>query len=138
MLLDHDINGAELPPGTLCLTYDDGPGPFTRELGRYLFEQSIPAAFFVIGRLAQRNRHLLGELRDWGHRIGNHTWSHPGLVQLASTGGDVVAEVVRTDEVIRPFASGPLMIRPPYGSWRPETDPSPCSVLSGRLGWLAP
>jgi peptidoglycan/xylan/chitin deacetylase (PgdA/CDA1 family) len=120
MLFDHDLNGAALSPGTLCLTYDDGPGPHTAELAHYLWEERIPATFFVIGRLAVRQRELLGRLRDCGHRIGNHTWSHAGLVNLALVGGDVVEEVARADAVIRPFVDGVVPLRPPYGSWRPK------------------
>lgn len=121
MLFDHDLNGAHLPEKSLCLTFDDGPGPHTRELAYYLFENNIPATFFVIGEAAASQRALLRQLRDWGHAIGNHTWSHQGLVNLAMAGGDVVREVARVDAVIRPVASSPVLLRPPYGSWRPQS-----------------
>lgn len=138
MLLDHDLKGADLPPGTLCLTYDDGPGPWTRELGQFLFEEGIRATFFVIGSVAASQTSLLRQLCDWGHILGNHTWSHPGLVTLARSGGDVVEEVARADAVIRPYVSGPIYLRPPYGSWRDKTRPdgpedSPTSIVAERL-----
>lgn len=126
MFFDHDLKGNDLPPKTLCLTYDDGPGADTLQLGRYLFEEGIPATFFVVGRHAEERREVLPRLRDWGHRIGNHTWSHPGLVALAEAGGDVVSEIARTDALIRPYSrDGSVMLRAPYGNWRqkrPETD----------------
>jgi peptidoglycan/xylan/chitin deacetylase (PgdA/CDA1 family) len=145
MLLDGDIKGSDLPPKVLCLTYDDGPGPHTRELGRYLSEEGISAAFFVVGRHAEGQEDVLRELRDGGHLIGNHTYSHPGLVTLAKAGGDVVGEITRADAVIRPFVSGDrVLLRPPYGSWREKSRPdgpedAPISVVarllrrSGRL-----
>jgi peptidoglycan/xylan/chitin deacetylase (PgdA/CDA1 family) len=77
MLFDHDLKGFDLPARTLCLTYDDGPGPHTLELGRFLHEEGIRAAFFVIGRVAAEQPEVLARLRAWGHLIGNHTWSHP-------------------------------------------------------------
>jgi peptidoglycan/xylan/chitin deacetylase (PgdA/CDA1 family) len=126
LFFDHDLKGDNLPPKTLCLTYDDGPGADTLELGRYLFEEGIPATFFVIGRHAEERREVLPRLRDCGHRIGNHTWSHPGLVALAEVGGDLVSEIARTDALIRPYArDGSAMLRAPYGNWRqkrPGTD----------------
>jgi peptidoglycan/xylan/chitin deacetylase (PgdA/CDA1 family) len=62
---------------------------------------------------------VLRRLCDWGHHIGNHTWSHPGLVSLALSGGDVVGELQRTDRLIRPYVRrGVIFVRPPYGSWR--------------------
>jgi peptidoglycan/xylan/chitin deacetylase (PgdA/CDA1 family) len=124
MLYDDNLNGADLPPRSLCLTYDDGPGPHTLELARYLFEQGIPAAFFVIGRLAAEALPLLKQLRAWNHVVGNHTWSHAGLVDLALRGGDVVEEIAKTDVVIRPLVDGPVLLRPPYGSWRQKSRPN--------------
>jgi peptidoglycan/xylan/chitin deacetylase (PgdA/CDA1 family) len=127
MFFDRDIKGDRLPPRTLCLTYDDGPGetagdgpgPRTRELGRYLAEQGIRATFFVVGQSAERHPDGLAQLRDWGHLVGNHTYSHPGLVSLALSGGDVVEEVACTDAVIRPFVDGDTaFFRAPYGNWR--------------------
>jgi peptidoglycan/xylan/chitin deacetylase (PgdA/CDA1 family) len=128
-----DLKGADLPPGTLCLTYDDGPGEHTAELGRYLHAEGIAATFFVIGRHALGHEDLLGRLRAGGHLVGNHTWSHPGLVALAQAGGDVVGEIERTDRLIRPFVDGPtVLFRAPYGNWR-EVDESgrdrPTSVV---------
>src|SRR4051794_34502098 len=126
MFFDQDLKGADLPPRTLCLTYDDGPGPDTLELGRYLFAEGICATFFVIGRHAEEHGDVLAQLSAWGHRIGNHTYSHPGLVALAEAGGDVVGEVVRTDALIRPHTpDGVVFFRAPYGNWRqkrPGTD----------------
>jgi peptidoglycan/xylan/chitin deacetylase (PgdA/CDA1 family) len=139
MLLDGDIKGADLPPKTLCLTYDDGPGPHTAELGRFLSQEGISARFFVVGRHAEGREDVLRGLRDGGHLIGNHTYSHPGLVTLAKAGGDVVGEVARADAVIRPFVSGEyVLLRPPYGSWREKTRPdgpedAPTSVVAGLL-----
>jgi peptidoglycan/xylan/chitin deacetylase (PgdA/CDA1 family) len=125
MFYDQDLKGADLPPKTLCLTYDDGPGPDTLELGRYLSAEGIAATFFVVGRHAEGRGDLLAQLRALGHRIGNHTYSHPGLVALAEAGGDVVDEVARTDRLIRPHVpDGPVFFRAPYGNWRqkrPET-----------------
>jgi peptidoglycan/xylan/chitin deacetylase (PgdA/CDA1 family) len=126
MFLHKDLKGHDLPPKTLCLTYDDGPGPDTLELGRYLYAEGIRATFFVIGRHAEAHGDVLARLRTWGHRIGNHTYNHPGLVALAEAGGDVVGELARTDALLRPhLPDGPVLFRAPYGNWRqkqPGTD----------------
>src|SRR5207248_11794428 len=51
--------------------------------------------------------------------IGNHTYSHPGLVAFVLGGGDAAADLLRTDALIRPFVDGrPVLFRPPYGNWR--------------------
>ena len=119
MFFHHDLKGNDLPPRTLCLTYDDGPGRDTVTLARYLYREGIEATFFVVGRHAEGNADVLAQVSAWGHRVGNHTYSHPGLVALAASGGDVVGELLRTDLLIRPHVSRtPLFFRAPYGNWR--------------------
>lgn len=132
MFLHQDLKGNRLPRGTVCFTYDDGPGvtegdgpgPNTLELGRYLFEQEIPATFFVVGSHAEKHRDVLPRLWEWGHLLGNHTYNHPGLVSLALAGGDVIGELASTDEIIRPYvASDRVFFRAPYGNWREKVRP---------------
>jgi peptidoglycan/xylan/chitin deacetylase (PgdA/CDA1 family) len=132
MFFHQDIKGDGLPRGTVCFTYDDGPGvtagkgpgPNTLELGRFLFEEQVPATFFVIGSHAEQHRDVLAQLRDWGHLVGNHTYSHPGLVSLALAGGDVIGELRKTDAIIRPYVSGEVVFfRAPYGNWREKVHP---------------
>jgi len=127
MFLHADIKGYDLPPKTLCLTYDDGPGesngdgagPKTEALGAYLCDEGISATFFVIGAHAEKYPHVLRSLVRQGHTIGNHTYSHPGLVALAEADGDVVGEIARTEAILREFAGDtPRFFRAPYGNWR--------------------
>src|SRR5207245_2252816 len=93
MFFHRDLKGFDLPPKALCLTYDDGPGRDTLELGHYLFAQGIRATFFVVGRHAQEQPETLAELSALGHVLDNHTYTHPGLVALAEAGGDVAGEI---------------------------------------------
>lgn len=126
MFHHQDLKGVGLPHGTVCLTYDDGPGSQTEELGRYLFTERIAATFFVMGRYAEMQRELLARLQGWGHLLGNHTYNHPGLVSLARAHGDVVGELKKTDGIIRPYVSSEaVLFRAPYGNWRakkPDSD----------------
>jgi peptidoglycan/xylan/chitin deacetylase (PgdA/CDA1 family) len=146
MFFNVDIKADALSPGTVCLTYDDGPGetpgdgpgPRSREIGQYLAERGIRATFFVMGRHAESLGGLLGQLSVWGHCVGNHTYSHPGLVGLAERGGDVVSEIDQTDRLIRRHQRDEItFLRPPYGNWRQETAPGdpgrPVSIVAERL-----
>jgi peptidoglycan/xylan/chitin deacetylase (PgdA/CDA1 family) len=132
MLCHHDLRGQSLPERTVCLTYDDGPGettgdgpgPRTSEIGRFLYERGIVGTFFVVGQHAERYPETMVRLQQWGHIIGNHTYSHPGLVDLARAEGDVVGEIARTDAIIRKYVHGrKVLLRPPYGSWREKSRP---------------
>ncbi len=136
MFFDFDIRGGRLPPRTLCLTYDDGPGSETAELGAYLCEQNIAATFFVVGSHAAARPQALRSLQACGHLVANHTYTHPGLVALALAGGDVVGELVKTDQIIHEAISSEVTyFRPPYGNWR-ESDNGrdrPTSVVASLL-----
>jgi peptidoglycan/xylan/chitin deacetylase (PgdA/CDA1 family) len=126
MFSHRDLKGDRVPRGVVCLTYDDGPGEHTEELGRYLHAEGIAAAFFVVGSHAETQIDTLARLQDWGHLVGNHTYRHPGLVSLALAGGDVAGELKKTDAVIRPYvSSAAVLFRAPYGNWRekkPDSD----------------
>jgi peptidoglycan/xylan/chitin deacetylase (PgdA/CDA1 family) len=105
-------------------------------LGRYLFREGIRATFFIVGRHAEGQGDVLAQLSAWGHHLGNHTYSHPGLVALAEAGGDVVDEIGRTDRLIRPHVRHrPIFLRAPYGNWRKNKISKVAKVLnaSGRF-----
>lgn len=121
MFFDADIKADRLPPRTICLTYDDGPGIGTRELGYYLFKNQIRATFFAVGQHAEQDPDTVRDLRRWQHIVGNHTYTHAGLVDLVEGAGDPVDELCRADDVLRDCISEELIFfRPPYGSWRPK------------------
>jgi peptidoglycan/xylan/chitin deacetylase (PgdA/CDA1 family) len=140
VFFDYDIKGDLLPPKTLCLTYDDGPGepadgaeaPDTREPGRFLHEEGIAATFFAVGQHAAGRAELIRQLRGWAHLVANHTWSHPGLVALALSGGDVIGEIERADAALG-VGRAKVFVRAPYGDWRekgPAGPDKPTSVVA--------
>ena len=133
MFFDLDLQGDALPPKTLCLTYNDGPGqtegdgpgPKTPELGHFLAERGISATFFVLGTHVRAHPGIVARLRAGGHIVANHTDTHPTLVSFVRDGGDVEGELARTDLAIgSPSASGGVtFFRAPYGNWREDHDP---------------
>ena len=117
MFATEPITGADLPDGTLVLTYDDGPGPNTLAVAEYLAESGIEATFFVVGNSIEKMPDVPARVRALGHRLGNHTWTHyyGGLTAQLASGGDIVDELMRTAALL----SGEQMLafRPPYGFW---------------------
>ncbi len=128
MFFEFAILGDRLPPGVLCLTFDDGPGrtnsadgpgPRTAELGEYLRSLGVPATFFAVGEFAAQEPDILEGLTRGGHLVANHTRDHPSLPAFVARGGDVVGQLAETDEAIRDHVEGPVsFFRPPYGDWR--------------------
>jgi peptidoglycan-N-acetylglucosamine deacetylase len=75
------------PAGYVRLTFDDGPDPTaTPEVLDALAAWDATATFFVVGSRAAAYPGLLRRVRDEGHAIGNHSWSHPDLTTLDEAG----------------------------------------------------
>ena len=116
-----NIENIDLPPKTLCLTYDDGPGPTTADIGRFLKANDIRATFFVVGKYAVEHTEVLDQLHAQGHIIGNHTYEHPDMPYYVSVNGDVRDQIIRTNTVIQKYNDGkPIYFRATYGKWSPE------------------
>ena len=65
-----------------ALTFDDGPGPWTRSLLAALRRGHAPGTFFVVGnRIALWPAAVAAEARS-GAALGDHTWSHAHLTTL--------------------------------------------------------
>ncbi|WP_344967748.1 polysaccharide deacetylase family protein [Streptosporangium fragile] len=100
----------------VALTFDDGPGPYTRPLLDVLARHRARATFFVLGRMVVDDgpgtvRRMVAE----GHELGNHSWSHPVLSELSRA--RIRWQLLRTQLVVEQ-ATGVRMtvMRPPYGA----------------------
>jgi peptidoglycan/xylan/chitin deacetylase (PgdA/CDA1 family) len=105
----------------VALTFDDGPSIYTSKVLDILDRQGVKATFFVVGRNAVNNPHLLRRAVESGHEIGDHTWSHASLPSLKKAAR--LQEVEGASDVVR-SATGhaPVLFRPPYGAMRPGTN----------------
>ncbi len=92
------------------LTFDDGPTPETTPMVLDLLKtEGVKATFFCLGAAALQRPELLLRIRNEGHALGNHSWSH--LNGWKTETAKYVSDVQRCAEVV----SSPLF-RPPYGS----------------------
>ena len=57
------------------LTFDDGPGPYTEEVLRYLRRYNVKATFFVTNQ-NPRYQNLIANIDREGHALGVHTLTH--------------------------------------------------------------
>lgn len=103
-----------------ALTFDDGPNdPWTGRLLEGLARSAVPATFFLIGKYVRQRPDLVRAIAQAGHRIGNHTVTHPWLaiegarrVREELAGCNAALEDVLGEKV--------QFFRPPHGSRRPE------------------
>jgi peptidoglycan/xylan/chitin deacetylase (PgdA/CDA1 family) len=82
------------------LTFDDGPSQETTpRLLEILRQKNVKATFFVIGRNAERFPHLVRQMVEDGHVVGNHTMSHPHLFCFLSP-SRLRAEIEDTEHIL--------------------------------------
>lgn len=92
------------------LTFDDGPeGTITDWILETLKSYSAKATFFCKGENAVKHPEQFSRLREEGHAIGNHTFSH--IHSYKTTTRQYVADVDKADRVLNT-----VLFRPPWGS----------------------
>ena len=101
----------------VALTFDDGPRRETTEqLLDGLAQRGAQATFFVIGTqiACTGNESLLLRMKEEGHQIGNHTYSH---VRLQTARRETVLEEIQKNEIVLKeiLGEGDYWLRPPYG-----------------------
>lgn len=103
----------------LALTFDDGPrSQLTPRILDILDSHKASATFFVTGTHVSGNEALLRRMHASGHEIGNHTWGHAKLTEMAPQ--EIQDDIARTQQAIA--ATGvpaPSIFRPPYGLFNP-------------------
>jgi peptidoglycan/xylan/chitin deacetylase (PgdA/CDA1 family) len=111
--------------GEVALTFDDGPDPaVTPRVLDLLAERGARATFFLVGRRAAAFPDLAAEIARRGHRVENHTWSHPALSFAVSPPRVLAREVGRAQEVLARLADAPpRFFRAPAGFRNPALDP---------------
>jgi peptidoglycan/xylan/chitin deacetylase (PgdA/CDA1 family) len=69
----------------VAITFDDGPDPmFTPKVLEVLRRYKVTATFFLVGERARRFPDLLGQIREEGHYVGNHSDSWRRTIQLSA------------------------------------------------------
>jgi peptidoglycan/xylan/chitin deacetylase (PgdA/CDA1 family) len=72
------LSAAAARRGEVALTFDDGPDPrVTPAVLDCLERHGVRASFFYIGRRAEDHPELAAETVRRGHRVENHSYSHP-------------------------------------------------------------
>lgn len=104
--------------GKIILTFDDGPNGdgVSEALLDVLKKHKVPAAFSLIGESVRASPHIVRRIKEEGHDIINHTYSHKRPLFSASA---LDREIMRADQAIASALSDPgyrtVRFRPPYG-----------------------
>ncbi|OOQ58607.1 glycosyltransferase [Mucilaginibacter pedocola] len=105
-----------LKPGKVVLTFDDGPDPeFTPRILDILKKENVPASFFIVGSMAEKNIPILKRIYDEGYEIGNHTFFHPDISTISLE--RVNLELNSTRKLIESVTGrSTILFRPPFNA----------------------
>ncbi|KAJ5693207.1 hypothetical protein N7462_002630 [Penicillium macrosclerotiorum] len=103
-------------PGTIALTFDDGPYIYTSQMLDNLAAHNARATFFLNGV----NRGHIDAFPDLvrrsfaeGHQLGSHTWGHPNLIGLDSP--TITAQMMLLEDAfLRILGFFPTYMRAPF------------------------
>lgn len=116
--IDHTHTSPEDTDKVVYLTFDAGyeNGNVAKVLDA-LKTENVPAAFFVLGHLAEANPELLRRMAEEGHLICNHTYTHKDMT--ASADGVLTEELTRLENACRELAGVEVAkyFRPPEGKF---------------------
>lgn len=94
---------------TIYLTFDDGPTEeITGKTLEILKKCNVPATFFCLGNQVQKNPVLFQRIKEEGHSIGNHSFSH--IKGWNSSNDAYINDVKKAGNLIKS-----RLFRPPYG-----------------------
>jgi len=100
----------------ISLTFDDGPSPtYTPVVLDILDKYNVSATFFLPGTQVERYPEIVKEIKNRGHLIANHSYSHQDFRKL--TWQEVKKEIEKTNKLIKEYSDQEsILIRPPYGA----------------------
>ncbi len=101
----------------IALTFDDGPGPYTRRLLEELDKRNVKVTFFILGCNAESYPETLRQAYLDGHQIGNHTYSHNLLT--GRTDSQILEQIQKTEQILNEACGQgtEYLFRPPFGEY---------------------
>lgn len=114
-LRGRDVEVVPTSRRVVALTFDAGAnGAGLGSILASLAEEGVPATFFLSGRWAAENPAGVASIAAAGHRVGNHSVSHPHFPELSDAA--LADEVLGAEQQIRAAGADPRpLFRFPFG-----------------------
>jgi peptidoglycan-N-acetylglucosamine deacetylase len=120
------------------LTIDDGPSGATPEVLDLLDRFGARATFFIVGARARQFPEATAEIVRRGHRIGNHSDSHPSASFWALPPRAIAREIDACSETLHRLTGlQPQAFRPPVGMKNPFVHPAAARRRLPVVAWSA-
>ena len=105
------------------LTFDAGyENGNVEKILNVLKEESVPAAFFILGNLIRRNKSLVERMQNEGHLVCNHTMHHHNMTRVSSE-REFERELASLEALYRETFGNDMAryYRPPEGTFNEAT-----------------
>jgi len=105
----------------IAISFDDGPAEnYTEQILAVLKAEDVKATFFCIGNRIAGNEAILRHVKEDGHIIGNHSYSHHFWFDMYPA-KKMQADLQQMDAGMeRVTGLKPRLFRPPYGVTNPN------------------
>ena len=113
---------ADIERKEIALTFDDGPDRVnTPQILDILKDKEVKATFFLLGKNVEQFPELTKRIKEEGHQLANHSWTHPNFEELDNE-QILNQELKPTSEIIEELTGRyPRTVRPPFGTIRDDT-----------------
>ena len=127
---------AETDKKEIAISFDDGPAMnYTPQILQLLKRENVKATFFCIGNRIAGNEHILKQIKEEGHIIGNHSYSHHFWFDMYSAKKMQNDLEQMDDEMERATGLRPKLFRPPYGVTNPNIKKAIITGGYTPVGW---
>jgi len=127
---------ADGSPGTVALTFDDGPHPqYTPRVLEILEAKDVPATFFVIGENVRAHPDLLARIDEAGHLVGNHSDHHGWGFHFTPRAGLRRELVACNAAIANAIGKEPTLFRAPQGFKTPALGDALRDLGLLAIGW---
>jgi peptidoglycan/xylan/chitin deacetylase (PgdA/CDA1 family) len=129
--VDHGITSGH----DVALTFHtNGDLKLAQQLLDIVKAHQVPITCFVIGSWLEANPTWGAKLRDAGHELANHTYTHPDFTKLSATA--MVGEITKCRDVLRKYAGDGGRFFRPSGTDDGTVDPGPTiAAAAGQVGY---
>ena len=126
--IEEDIKPIDDGKKYVALTFDDGPGKYTKELVELLSKNNVKASFFMVGQNIKNYKSYVKYAYDNGMEICNHSQNHKNLKNLSKD--EILDEINSVDDMLEKITGQkPKYYRSPGGNQNDtvlSTIPKPC------------
>lgn len=119
----------------IALTFDDGPHENTKNILDVLNKYQAKATFFITGDNSEKYPDIVKKMKEDGHQIGNHTYSHNRYFPIFNT-NKMLEEIAKTSIITkRLIGTKPNSFRPPFGITNPRIAKATKKLNMEVIGW---